>query len=314
MHKFFPCIFLGFLLNSFSLLAGPYPPAAGIEGSDAIPATDSRILAWAAFIHVIEYGAEVSDNFKTPQFALGPATTDTERDTFHIVSLGDSGTVTLGFSLPIRDGDGPDFAVFENSFNNYFLELAFVEVSSDGIHFLRFSNHSLTPAKVGAFPNAANGVDPTNLSGLAGKHRIGFGTPFDLNLLRTHPDSVLLDFDAVRFVRIVDIIGNGSQLDSFGNPIYDPHPTIGSAGFDLDAVGVLNQAAPVPGTLQIRWEASGYQLYWRGKAGGIYRLEWSPDLQSWASLGELTASDNWSLWPDATKGREGFFRLLLITN
>lgn len=309
-----PHLFLFSLLAYIPLIAGPYPPAAGIDGTDAIPATDSRIKAWAAFVHDIQYGSNLTEQFKTPQLALGPASTDSEEMVYDIVSLGDSGHITLGFSLPIRDGDGPDFAVFENSITSYFLELAFVEVSSDGVNFLRFPSHSLTPASIPAFPNATNGVDPTNLSGLAGKYRIGFGTPFDLSALRNHPDSALLDFDAIRFVRILDIIGNGTQFDSHGNPIYDPHPTIGSAGFDLDAIGILNQASPVPGSLKILGESGAYQLYWRGKAGGVYRLEWSADLNTWTPLGERTASNDWALWPDATKNREGFFRLLLITN
>ncbi len=34
-----------------------------------------------------------------------------------------------------------------------------------------------------------------------------------------------------------------SYLDSFGRQIFDAHLTTGSGGFDLRAVGVLNQAA-----------------------------------------------------------------------
>jgi hypothetical protein len=30
--------------------------------------------------------------------------------------------------------------------------------------------------------------------------------------------------------------------------IYDPYPTVGSAGFDLDAIGVIN-AVPAPGAV-----------------------------------------------------------------
>jgi hypothetical protein len=64
--------------------------------------------------------------------AIGPANLD-------IVSLGDSGVATLTFSSPIANGLGPDFVVFENGFLDpandsfAFLELAFVEVSSDGV-------------------------------------------------------------------------------------------------------------------------------------------------------------------------------------
>ncbi|MFN6048554.1 MAG: T9SS C-terminal target domain-containing protein, partial [Bacteroidota bacterium] len=47
-----------------------------------------------------------------------------------VVSLGDGGIATLTFDPPITNGDGFDFAVFENTFLDTFLELAFVEVST----------------------------------------------------------------------------------------------------------------------------------------------------------------------------------------
>jgi hypothetical protein len=50
-----------------------------------------------------------------------------------------------------------------------------------------------------------------------------------------------VDLQNIGFVRVVDMIGDGSETDSFGNPIYDPYPTTGSAGFDLDAIGVMHQ-------------------------------------------------------------------------
>jgi hypothetical protein len=80
-------------------------------------------------------------------------------------------------------------------------------------------------------------VDPTQVDGFAGKYRQGFGTPFDLDNLADDPN---LDKNAVRYVRIVDIPGDGASLDTSGDPIYDPFPTTDSAGFDLDGVAVLN--------------------------------------------------------------------------
>ena len=56
--------------------------------------------------------------------------------------LGDDGSLVLTFPAPIADGAGPDFAVFENAFSTEFLELAFVEVSSDGTNFTRFPAHA----------------------------------------------------------------------------------------------------------------------------------------------------------------------------
>ena len=49
-----------------------------------------------------------------------------------------------------------------------------------------------------------------------------------------------LDLTRVTHVRLVDIVGDGASTDASGDPIYDPFPTEGSAGFDLDAVGVIH--------------------------------------------------------------------------
>jgi hypothetical protein len=42
-------------------------------------------------------------------------------------------------------------------------------------------------------------------------------------------------------VKIIDVNGDGTAMDCEGEVIYDPYKTIGSAGFDLEAVAVLNQ-------------------------------------------------------------------------
>ena len=41
-------------------------------------------------------------------------------------------------------------------------------------------------------------------------------------------------------MRITDIIGKGSNLDSNLHPIYDPYP--GDNGFNVDAIGVISAA------------------------------------------------------------------------
>lgn len=196
----------------------------------------SNLVAWATgWIHYLP-GTSLSNQFMTPDNALGPAT----GDMFDIVSLGEGGMITMTFDAPIVDGPGFDFAVFENAFDDYFLELAFVEVSSDGTNFFRFPGTSLTPEPVpfwGAY------MDATEIDGLAGKYRAGYGTPFDLGVLAGV--SPQLDVHDVRYVRLVDIVGDGAALDAHGNPIYDPHPTVGSSGFDLEAVGVMNAWTPM---------------------------------------------------------------------
>lgn len=210
--------------------AGLYPGAAGQPGSTAIHMDDPNIIAWADGWRDYQVGSNCDPTWQTPQLALGKAA----GTPFDIVSLGRGGTITLIFPLGIGDREGFDFLVFENSVNDTFLELAYVEVSSDGIYFFRFGSDSQTTDPVPAY----GAVDPTMITGLAGKYRLGYGTPFDLNELKGI--SSLLDITRVQYVRIVDIVGDGTYLDSSGNPIYDPYPTIGSAGFDLEAVGVLN--------------------------------------------------------------------------
>ena len=223
---------------------GPFCGAAGTEGSSAIAYNDSRIKAWATGCTIVRGSQNLSDpdatpvTFGTENEAIGAASTSTT----DVVSLGDGGSATLTFAHPIKNGDGYDFAVFENSFSDSFLELAFVEVSSDGVNFVRFPATSLTQTEVQIGGNGP--VDPTFINNLAGKYRVGYGTPFDLEELR---DSTDVDIDNITHIRVIDVVGSidpqYGTYDAFGHIINDPFPTIShSAGFDLDGIGVLNQA------------------------------------------------------------------------
>ncbi len=209
---------------SFSLhLVAQYAPAADEDGTTAIHMDSSVIVSWATAYENYIIGAEVDDTWQTPEKALGHAL-GTSGD---IVCLGRGGQITLSFDTLIVNLDGPDFVCFENGFSNTFLELGWVEVSYDGVNFERFPNHSLTVSSVSAFGN----VDPTKINGYCSKYRQGYGTPFDL-------DSVSLD--TIRYVRLVDIIGDGNAFDSDGHVIYDPYATTGSAGLDVEAIGVIH--------------------------------------------------------------------------
>jgi hypothetical protein len=162
------------------------------------------------------------------------------------VSLGDSGIAIIQFAVPIQNGSGPDFAVFENGFNitggsEQYLELGFVEVSSDGVHYVRFPAVSKTNAETQV--TTFGGMDASLLYNLAGKYVVYYGTPFDLDELKNNPD---IDVNNIEYVKIIDVIGTidiiQSTKDSLGNPVDDPFPTpFASSGFDLDAVGVINQ-------------------------------------------------------------------------
>jgi hypothetical protein len=209
-----------------SAAAGPYSPAAGQPGSDAVSIGDPRIAAWASgYLNYIE-GSPINTNFTDPTQSLGPALAST---TSHLTELGVGGQITLTFSQPIvANGNGPDFAVFSNSFSSTYLKLAYVEASSDGVHYFREPDFSLTPSPVGTF----GASDPTNIQGLAGKYVAGYGVPFSLSAV---------GLTSASFIRLVDVPGDGAHLDTLGNPIYDPYPN--SNGFNASGVAAL---APVP--------------------------------------------------------------------
>ena len=233
-----PAFFL-VLLWYGCVFAQPFAPPAGQDGSSAIFMDDPALVGWAVDYTDYETGKRLEPTFKTPEKALGMS----DGTSFDVVSLGEGGRITLIFDPPIENGDGWDFAVFANPYDDYFLELAYVEVSSNNEDFARFDSTSYTPDPVSSFGR----VDAALVDGLAGKYRQGYGVPFDLSDL-AEKDAVTdgrIDLSAIRYVRIVDIIGDGRDKDSHGNPIYDPYPTHGSAGFDLDAIGVSN-GAPYP--------------------------------------------------------------------
>ena len=154
----------------------------------------------------------------------------------------------LYFDAGIADDVGDDFAVFENSFftvGGLFAELAFVEVSTDGVDYARLPSTSLNPMLVDSF----DPVDPSDYHNLAGDQPLETGTGFDLRDVATDPlvlsgDVALTD---IRYVRLVDVIGDGTTTDQHGAPIHDPYPTpFVAGGFDLDAIGVIHDA-PEPG-------------------------------------------------------------------
>jgi len=224
---------------------GPFCGPVGTDGCNAIPVGDNSFVAWATGVELTRGPYMITNpdgplaSFGGDTNAIGPATLNTTTDA---VSLGDGGSALVTFERPIRNGEGPDFAVFENSFNDTFLELAFVEVSSDGEHFVRFPATSLTPTDE-QVSGAVGGVDATMINNLAGKFRIGYGTPFDLEELA---DSANLNIDSIVYVRIIDVVGTidpqYATYDAFGHIVNDPWPTnFWSSGFDLTGVGVIHQ-------------------------------------------------------------------------
>ncbi len=209
---------------------------------EGISADDPSMVAWATGIDLLRGPTDIANpeaetvTAGEPQDALGPYTPAA-------VSLGDGGMATLTFEQPIYDGEGADFVVFENGFpsgDGYFLELAFVEVSSDGETFVRFPATSLTDTstQIGTFDL----LRPENIRNLAGQFPGRIGTPFDLAELRGAPG---LQLDSITYVRLIDVVGTVdpayASYDQEGRAINDPYPTgFPSGGFDVSAVGALN--------------------------------------------------------------------------
>ncbi|MBS1652060.1 MAG: T9SS type A sorting domain-containing protein [Bacteroidetes bacterium] len=225
-------------LNGFS----QFPGTPETIGTSAMYKDSSAFTAWASGC-IVQRGYQNVLQTNLGYASAGLDTNGTKKAGENgTVSFGDGGSAILTFNNPITNGIGPDFAVFENAFNNLFLELAFVEVSSDGVNFFRFpaTSNTQTLTQIGGFDQLG---DATKLNNLAGKYRLYYGTPFDLDELKNIAG---LNINHVTHVKIIDVVGCVSSpyatYDSQGNAINDPFPTpFATGGFDLDAVGVINQ-------------------------------------------------------------------------
>ena len=244
---------------SLDLLAGPY-------NNVGVSKDDPAITHWATSVVDYRPAPGVAASFADPAKALGPANGS-------VVSLGDlnaqqisgnilPGAITLALATPIMNGPGWDLLIFENAGTLFpppfvFAELAYVEVSSSGVDFVRFPSDSLNVEPGQGIPDdteinttfgrAFAGINATNVNNLAGIHPSNFGTPFNLDDLATSPlvQNGIVDLSDIRFARLVDIPGNGAYFDSHGRPVLDAWPTSGSGGLDLDAVGARH-AVPEP--------------------------------------------------------------------
>ncbi len=245
-------LILGFMFAAIAVRA-QFPPPAGQPGSTAIHFDSTCFKFWADSCTVIRGFVNISDTTFTYEgqnraFYGSPSDAKGVPDEF-TVSLGDGGSALLTFPVSIGNGPGYDFAVFENAISDVFLELGFVDVSSDGSHFVRFPAISLvqTAVQVPTFGS----TDATLINNFAGKYRALYGTPFDLDDIK---DSTGIDLQRITRVRIVDAIGciqpAFASYDSEGLPVNDPWPTpFHTCGFDLDAVGVINLGAQaIPNT------------------------------------------------------------------
>jgi hypothetical protein len=233
------------LLGAPDIAKAQFAPQVGISGSTGIHKTSAAFKTWAKNCS-IERGYLDIANKSLGKTHMGDDTNALGLADAEVISLGDSGLATLYFSPAIYNGVGADFAVFENGFQNpaiaeeAFLELAFVEVSSDGLHYYRFPATSNTLSTV-QIAGSGEYMNARFIDNLAGKYIASYGTPFDLENLK---GTVGLDINNISYVRVVDVIGaiNGPQNgDKNGQKINDPYPTpFPTGGFDLDAIGAIN--------------------------------------------------------------------------
>lgn len=214
----------------------------------ALHKDSSAFTAWATHCTVLRGYQDIADP------SAGYATIGDESSPLGValsngvLSLGDGGSAILTFAQPIRNGQGPDFAVFENGFliagdSLFFLEFGFVEVSSDGQHFVRFPAASMIDTTQQA--GNATGIDPRRVQNLAGNYATNYGTPFDLEELKHEP---MLNVNRITHIKVIDVVGSldsrYAQRDASGRKINDPWPTpFASSGFDLAGIGVINQAS-----------------------------------------------------------------------
>jgi hypothetical protein len=240
------------------IIVAQFAPPVGQVGTTAMYKDSSAFVDWASSCEVVLGYVNIANP------SLGYASAGSAdlvpgiAGDNEIVSLGDGGYAIVQFSSPIKNGASFDFAVFENSFNDSFLELAFVEVSSDGVNFFRFPATSNTQTQ---FQVVTYGfVDATLINNLAGKYRGLYGTPFDLEELKNEAG---LDVNSITHVKILDAVGSVEDeyatFDKNGNKINFPWPTpFESSGFDLDAVGVIHNQV---NSLEQNLNVSELQLY-----------------------------------------------------
>ena len=217
-----------------TMLWAQFPPASCFAGTTAMHADSSAFVAWATGC-AVERGPKRIDVPNSALASFGDETLALGKPggTMDVVSLGDGGTATLTFDSPIFNGKGPDFAVFENGLHPdtdstmtlYFLELAFVEVSSDGEHFFRFP--AVTHVQSETQLENADAIDPSQIHNFAGKYEVMYGTPFDLDEVEDDDDRQY--YGEHREMRSMDI---GAL---FGSMASEPRPSYSASRSDDDS-------------------------------------------------------------------------------
>lgn len=227
-------VFCGLITSIFSQFASQ----VGIVGCTAIKSDSSIIVAWTTGCQVDRgyqniASPKIRASFGSPSNALGKSD-----GPFGCVSLGYKGFAIVTYNRPIENSVRPDFTIFENGFISgvsglAFLEIAFVEVSSDRKHFVRYPavSNVLNTSQIGCFAD----TNCSLINNFAGKYIAEYGTPFDLEELK---DEANLDVNIVRYINVIDVCGSISFLyasyDSKGNIINERYATpFTSSDFDF---------------------------------------------------------------------------------
>ena len=204
----------------FGCSSSPDEPEA-VEGEE-------QAAAYANAVVSFEPGEEAGFGAdKLPGVVLGPPKgKGLTAGSLDVLSLGKGGSIVLGFEpFAIVDGDGTDLVVFENPFwpggdsAAVYAELGEVSVSADGVDWIAFPCDTAGDG-AGNFPGCA-GFTPTLEYDAAAvaplDPAVTGGDAFDL---------AEVGLASVRYVRVTDVSDAGASP---------------SAGFDLDAVGVVQR-------------------------------------------------------------------------
>jgi len=204
-----------------------------VDGGDGGEAGGQAVEPALPYAHgVVEFlpgdGAGTGQE-EMPDIALGPPEGEgASEGSLDVVSLGAHGEIVVEFGdRAIVDGEGADFIVFENPFyvqgdpEQVYQELGEVAVSADGETWETFECDT-EPAEPGRWPGCAGWRPVEDYDAeetVPPEPAVTGGDPFDL---------ADVELEEVRYVRIRDVSGKGLAP---------------SAGFDLDAVGVIHGRA-----------------------------------------------------------------------
>ena len=241
--------------------------AAAVAGDARAQGATSSFFA----TRVVEYSpGEGNALFPDPSAALG-GPRGTFLGSLHVVSLGVQGEMVLGFdagrALTDAGPELPDLIVFENPIMagpGVFAELVRVGVSTNGVDYAFFPTACSVPGPVGPYGT----IDPSLVDGFAGVGPVyanvgppadggndldpfdpgeAGGDAFDLADLAGHPlvTSGAVNLHRIYYVKLVDVLGDGTEQDSAGSPIYDATgymdpPYSQPVSADIDAISVIH--------------------------------------------------------------------------